>query len=211
MTDLSARVTINGHSIETSTSRSLLEAVIDSGQPLTDGVGCMGQGVCGSCRVLLRRKDSREVTTALACETGVEDGMQVSFLDHLPMNRHHTYTTNDWDDTWNLLDRVNSAFPEASHCRHCGGCDRACPKHLEVQKGVNLAASGDLSAAKVFDECIMCNLCTIACPEHISPNHLGLYIRRMTASVMLRPSDLLLRLRQIDLGVMPVDPNVELT
>ncbi|RRW47992.1 4Fe-4S dicluster domain-containing protein [Pseudomonas luteola] len=211
MTDLSARVTINGHSIETSTSRSLLEAVIDSGQPLTDGVGCMGQGVCGSCRVLLRRKDSREVTTALACETAVEDGMQVSFLDHLPMNRHHTYTTNDWDDTWNLLDRINSAFPEASHCRHCGGCDRACPKHLEVQKGVNLAASGDLSAAKVLDECIMCNLCTIACPEHISPNHLGLYIRRMTASVMLRPSDLLLRLRQIDLGVMPVDPNVELT
>ena len=65
MTDLSARVTINGHSIETSTSRSLLEAVIDSGQPLTDGVGCMGQGVCGSCRVLLRRKDSREATTAL--------------------------------------------------------------------------------------------------------------------------------------------------
>ncbi|POZ99188.1 ferredoxin, partial [Pseudomonas sp. MWU12-2312b] len=75
---------------------------------------------------------------------------------------------------------------------------------------VNLAAVGDLSASQVFDECIMCNLCTIACPEHISPNHLGLYIRRMSASVGFRPADLMQRLSQINRGVMNVDPNVTL-
>ncbi|MCU1736819.1 MULTISPECIES: 4Fe-4S dicluster domain-containing protein [unclassified Pseudomonas] len=204
------QVTINGALIETSALRSVLEAVIDSGQPLIDAVGCMGQGVCGSCRVLVRRAGEREVSTALACETRVEQGLQISFLDHLPMNRHHTYNLHDWDDTWNISERITATFPEASHCRHCGGCDRACPKGLDVQKGVNLAAVGDLSASQVFDECIMCNLCTIACPEHISPNHLGLYIRRMSASVGFRPADLMQRLGQINRGVMNVDPNVTL-
>lgn len=204
------QVTINGELIETSALRSILEAVIDSGQPLIDDIGCMGQGVCGSCRVLIRRAGEREVSTALACETRVEQGLQISFLDHLPMNRHHTYNLHDWDDTWSISERIAATFPEASHCRHCGGCDRACPKGLDVQKGVNLAAVGDLSASQVFDECIMCNLCTIACPEHISPNHLGLYIRRMSASVGFRPADLMQRLSQINRGVMSVDPNVTL-
>ncbi len=67
------QITINGEVIETSALRSILEAVIDSGQPLIDAIGCMGQGVCGSCRVLIRRAGEREVSTALACETRVED------------------------------------------------------------------------------------------------------------------------------------------
>ncbi|SDG80903.1 2Fe-2S iron-sulfur cluster binding domain-containing protein [Pseudomonas flavescens] len=205
------QVTINGELIQTSAMRSILEAVIDSGHPLIDDVGCMGQGVCGSCRVLIRRAGEREVSTALACETRVEPGLQISFLDHLPMNRHHTYDTDDWNDTWSILERIDATFPEAKHCRHCGGCDRACPKGLEVQKGVNLAAKGNLAASQVFDECIMCNLCTIACPEHISPNHLGIYIRRMSSSVGFRPADLMQRLRQIDSGVMQIDPNVVLS
>lgn len=202
-------VSIDGETIHTRRGRSILQALLDGGHPLTDGVGCMGQGVCGSCRVLLRRADSAEVGTALACETQVEEGMQVSFLDHQPSARHHPYNPADWQDTWSLQERLHATFPEASHCRHCGGCDRACPKHLEVQKGVNLAAAGDLSAAAVFDECVMCNLCTIACPEHISPNHLGLYVRRLSAAVAFRPSDLMQRLWQIGNGEQRVDPDAE--
>lgn len=202
-------VSIDGETISTSQGRSILQALLDGGRALTDGVGCMGQGVCGSCRVLLRRAGSAEVTTALACETQVEDGMQVSFLDHQPSARHHPYSPADWQETWSIQERLHATFPEASHCRHCGGCDRACPKHLEVQKGVNLAAAGDLSAAWVFDECIMCNLCTIACPEHISPNHLGLYVRRLSAAVAFRPSDLTQRLWQIGNGEQRVDPDAE--
>lgn len=207
---LRVSLSIDGVALHSRPGRSILQAIADSGEPLTDGVGCMGQGVCGSCRVLVRRAGSTQVDTALACETLVEKDMQVSFLGQPPSARHHAYSSADWSDTWGLLERLHARFPEAVHCRHCGGCDRACPRHLEVQKGVNLAAAGDLAAAAVFDECIMCDLCSIACPEHISPNHLGLYIRRLGAAVALRPSDLLERLWQIDNGELKVDPHVEL-
>ena len=71
---------------------------------------------------------------------------------------------------------------------------------------MNLAVAGDLSAAShVFDECVMCNLCTLACPEHIRPNHLGLFVRRMIATLTLRPGDLMRRLKQIEEGEMKID------
>lgn len=203
---------VNGQHLKADEGSSILEAVMQSGEPVTDNIGCAGQGACGSCRVLVRRSGDKKVTAALACEEKVEEGLQVSFLDHLPINRRqHLYKTDDWEgQTWHILQRINEVFPEAKHCRHCGGCDNACPKHLEVQKGVNMAAAGDLNAAIIFDECIMCNLCTIACPEMISPNHLGTYVRRLTSAMSLRPSDLLQRLHQIETGEMTIDLNVEI-
>ena len=104
------------------------------------------------------------------------------------------------------MDDAARYFPEASHCRHCGGCDSACPKGLKVQDGVAEVVAGDFSAAAAtFDECVMCNLCTLACTQNIRPNHVGLFARRMKAARMLRPIDLMRRLQQIDNGVMSVD------
>jgi Fe-S oxidoreductase len=57
----------------------------------------------------------------------------------------------------------------------------------------------------VFDECVMCNLCTLACPENIRPNHLGVFVRRMAASLTQRPTDLMLRLQQIERGELSID------
>jgi hypothetical protein len=51
----------------------------------------------------------------------------------------------------------------------------------------------------------MCDLCTVACPEHIRPNHLGLFVRRMIASLSLRPADLMRRLAQIERGEVTID------
>src|SRR6478736_6118518 len=73
------RLSVEGRDIEAPAASSILQACVHAGQTLVDGVGCMGQGVCGSCRVLVRRAGAREVKTALACETLVEDGMQVAF------------------------------------------------------------------------------------------------------------------------------------
>lgn len=202
---------VNGKAIMASEGCSILEAMMQSGEVLTHNIGCAGQGVCGSCRILTRQRDAKEITSKLACETKVEEGLQVSFLDHLPLHqRQHTYTMSDWDGkSWHILERINEVFPEAKHCRHCGGCDLACPKHLEVQKGVNMAAAGDLDAALIFDECIMCDLCTIACPELITPNHLGSYIRRLSTAMTLRPSDLLQRLHQIETRELTIDLDKE--
>ena len=206
MSEKLVRLTIEGRAIEAPARSSILQAFVHAGETLVEGVGCMGQGVCGSCRVMVRRSDSQEVKTALACETVVEDGMQVAFLEYFTPYAHHVYRIEDIGDSWRALSKIGEVFPEAAHCRHCSGCDRACPKGLEVQRGVNLATSGELLAAsRVFDECVMCNLCTLACPEHIRPNHLGLFVRRMIATLTLRPADLMRRLQQIERGEMKID------
>jgi succinate dehydrogenase/fumarate reductase-like Fe-S protein len=199
-------LSIEGHQVEAPANCSILQAFVHAGQTLVQGVGCMGQGVCGSCRVMVRRSGEQEVKTALACETLVEDGMQVAFLDYFTASARHAYRIEDVGDSWQALRTISEIFPEAAHCRHCSGCDRACPKGLDVQRGVNLAVEGKLAASsEVFDECVMCNLCTLACPEHIRPNHLGLFVRRMIAAVTLRPANLMRRLQQIESGEMKID------
>src|SRR5262245_53765030 len=158
------RLSIEGRAISAPATSSILQAYIHAGETLVEGVGCMGQGVCGSCRVMVRRAGERDVNTKLACETVVEEGMQVAFLQYLTSSVPHTYRIEDIRDSWQALGKIGEVFPEAPHCRHCGGCDRACPKGLEVQRGVNLAVGGELAeASHVFDECVMCNLCTLAC------------------------------------------------
>jgi len=200
------RLSIEGRAIQAQATSSILQAFVQAGETLVEDVGCMGQGVCGSCRVLVRRAGSLEVKTQLACETVVEDGMQVAFLEDFTPSFRHAYRLEDITDSWQALGKIGEVFPEAAHCRHCGGCDRACPKGLDVQRGVNLAVDGELTASgQVFDECVMCNLCTLACPEHIRPNHLGLFVRRMIASLTLRPADLMRRLQQIESGEMTID------
>jgi succinate dehydrogenase/fumarate reductase-like Fe-S protein len=199
-------LSIEGRELEAPASCSILQAFVHAGQTLVEGVGCMGQGVCGSCRVMVRRSGEQEVKTVLACETLVEEGMQVAFLDYLTTPTRHVYRMEDIGDSWQALRTISRFFPEAAHCRHCSGCDRACPKGLDVQRGVNLAVEGRLDASsQVFDECVMCNLCTLACPEHIRPNHLGLMVRRMIAASSLRPANLIRRLEQIESGEMTID------
>jgi succinate dehydrogenase/fumarate reductase-like Fe-S protein len=206
MDGATVRVTMDGHAIEAPQGASLIQAWVAAGLPLTGNVGCMGQGVCGACRVLVRREGERIAATALACETRAEAGMQVAFVDHFPARRPHAYDLGAMVDSWDAVAAVDRVFPEAKHCRHCGGCDAACPKSIEVQKAVTLAVEGrGLAAAELFDHCVMCNLCVAACPEHIAPAHLGQFLRRVAASHTLRPGDLMRRLQEIEDGRQPID------
>lgn len=199
------RVTFDGRAFDAAPGTSLLQALAAAGHPLTRNVGCLGQGVCGACRILLRRGDAPEVTTALACETLVEDDMQAVSIDHFPPTRQHHYQLSTFGDGWDVPARVNELFPEAARCRHCGGCDRACPKGIEVERMVGCAVEGRVyEAAELFEHCITCNLCVAACPEHIEPAQLGLLTRRLSASSSLRPADLLRRLLEIEQGQQPI-------
>lgn len=203
------RLVIDGQAVDAEPRSSVIQAYAGAVGVLTANVGCMGQGVCGSCRCLVRRGGEREVRTALACETLVEADMQVSFVDYFTPGHVHYYALDALDDGWQRLEELARLFPEAAHCRHCGGCDSACPKGLPVQRGVADAVAGDFAAVQAaFDPCVMCNLCTLACPENIRPNHLGLFVRRRLASAA-RPADLLRRLHQLASGQMRVDPQVE--
>ena len=193
------KVTINGKQIGVPSSMSAIQAVWRAGHPMVHGVGCF-EGVCGACKVLVRRAGGPEITTELGCQTMVEDGMQIIFLV-FPTPDHHAYRLEEFKNSWETQGQFHQVFPEAASCRHCGGCDKACPKEIEVEKGVNLAVEGKFrEAGELFLECIMCGLCLTSCPERISPNHVGLFSRRITAYFHIRPSNLINRLEQIRKG-----------
>ncbi|MCB1789668.1 MAG: (2Fe-2S)-binding protein [Gammaproteobacteria bacterium] len=203
-TEKRVNLTINGKPITAPASLSVIQALWHAGYPRVKSIGCL-QGVCGSCRVMVRRADSHEVTMELGCQLLVAEGMHVSFLV-FPNPTHHTYELTGISNSWEVQARFHQIFPEADHCRHCGGCDVSCPKGIEVERGVELAAKGRFSeAGDLFIECVMCDLCMTACPENISPNHVGLFARRVTAYFHIRPSNLINRLETLRKGDLQVE------
>lgn len=185
---------INGTPVRAAAHMTIVEAAWANGVPRVTGVGCL-EGVCGSCRILLRR--GRDVGVALACETFVEQGIEVLFLP-APAPVRHQYELTDFTDGWDLQARFKEIFPEADRCRHCHGCVQSCPKGIVVEEGVALAAAGRFrEAGEAFFECVMCELCDSACPEQIAPAHVGLFCRRITAYFHLRPPNLIHRLEEI--------------
>ena len=69
------RISIDGKEKEAHSSDSILQAHLKGNETATANIGCMGQGVCGACRCLVRKQGERETQTRLACETLAEDGM----------------------------------------------------------------------------------------------------------------------------------------
>jgi len=187
-------LTINGLAVNAHPGMSLVEAAWHGGVPQVTSVGCL-EGVCGSCRVMMRR--DKVVTVGLACQTFVEDNIEVVFLPPASAPQHH-YEISDFKDGWDIHARFHKIFPEAARCRHCHGCDKACPKGITVENGVALAVAGRYrEAGEAFFECVMCELCDAACPELIAPAHVGLFSRRVTAHFHLRPPNLIHRLEEL--------------
>jgi ferredoxin len=185
---------INGMPVRAEPQMTVIEAAWAGGVPRVTGVGCL-EGVCGSCRILVRR--GKDVGVALGCETFVEQGMEALFLP-APGTPRHQYQMSDLADGWDIQARFQEIFPEASRCRHCHGCVQSCPKGISVEEGVALAAAGRYrEAGELFLECVMCELCDSACPEHIAPAHVGLFCRRSTAYFHLRPPNLIHRLEEL--------------
>jgi ferredoxin len=194
---------INGQDISAPERLSVIQALWYAGYPRVKGVGCL-QGVCGSCRVFVRRAGRKEVTTELGCELLIDEGMDVHFLSY-PVAVHRKYRLEDLPSSWEVQAKFHDIFPEAAHCRHCNGCNTTCPKEIDVQRGVELAVEGRFSeAGEEFVECVMCNLCQTACPESIMPNHVALFARRVTAHFHTRPSNLINRLERMRKGELQV-------
>ena len=203
MNEKLVNVIINGKHLKVPASLSVIQAFWHAGYTKVEGTGCL-EGVCGSCSIMVRRANSKEVKMQLGCQTFVEDGMQVIFLA-FPTPTHHSYQLTDIKNSWDVQAQFQHIFPETSSCRSCGGCTQSCPKNIEVQRGVEMASKGKYKeVGKLFIECVMCNLCMTACPEFIAPNHVGLFCRRVEAYFHIRPSNLINRLEEIRQGDIQV-------
>jgi succinate dehydrogenase/fumarate reductase-like Fe-S protein len=196
-------LTINGNSITAPKSLSVIQALWHAGYPRIKGAGCLG-GVCGSCRVMVKRVDTVKLNMELGCQVLVEEAMDVFFLV-FPTPSQHAYHLSEIKNSWDVQTDFHRIFPEAEKCRHCHGCNQACPKGIDVELGVELAVKGRFSeSGELFDECVMCNLCMTGCPEFIDPNHVGLFSRRVTGYFHTRPSNLINRLEAIRTGELDV-------
>lgn len=194
---------INGKSISAPKNLSVIQALWHSGYPRIKSVGCL-EGVCGSCRVMVRRDGVEGVSMELGCQVLIEEGMQVIFLA-FPTPARQYYKLENILNSWQVQSDFHKIFPEADNCRHCGGCNATCPKGIDVEKAVVLAAKGRFrEAGDLFDECVLCDLCQSACPESIAPNHVGIFSRRVTAHLHTRPSNLINRLEMIRKGKLQV-------
>lgn len=197
-------LTINGKFISAPRSLSVIQALWHAGYPQVKSVGCLG-GVCGSCRVMVLRKNSSDIEMELACQLLAEEGMNVFFLD-FPEPSKHSYRLSEIKSSWDVQTDFQRIFPEAEKCRHCHGCDIACPKDIEVELGVDLANNGRFrESGELFLECVMCNLCMTSCPELIDPNHVGLFARRVTSYFHSRPPNLINQLEAIRSGDLDVN------
>ncbi len=196
-------LSINGHFIKAPQSMSVIEALWHNGYPRVKGVGCL-DGVCGSCRVMVRRSNSSELKMALGCQVLVKENMDVFFLSFSAPS-HHSYDLSEINTFWDVQTQFHEIFPEAEKCRHCHGCNQACPKDIDVELGIDLAVKGRFrESGELFVECVMCNLCMTGCPEFIDPNHVGLFARRVTGYFHTRPSNLINRLETIRMGELDV-------
>jgi len=202
-TEKQVTLTINAKLIVAPETLSVIQALWHAGYPRVKGVGCLG-GVCGSCRVMVRRADSSELKMELGCQLLVEEGMDV-FFSVFDTQPQHSYKLSEINTSWDVQTEFNRIFPEAEKCRHCNGCNKACPKGIDVESGVELAVKGRFrESGELFVECVMCNLCMTGCPEYIDPNHVGLFARRVTGYFHTRPSNLINQLEAIRTGELSV-------
>jgi len=200
--ETSIEITVNGIRLSVSANHSLIQALWKTGHPNFKSASCL-EGVCGSCRIMVKYSNQPEVDMALACQSQVESGMQVVFPQYLekesPALLNHRYQLQSSVESEQQLKAV---FPEAAHCRHCHGCTVACPKGIDVEQGITLANEGKLGAAgELFINCVMCALCP---PENIAPNYVALFARRTTAVNQPTPPNLANRLQALQRGELTI-------
>ena len=198
------KATIDGKEINVPSNLSVIQALWHACLAQIMNIGCMA-GACGSCRVFVRKLNSLEVKAELACQLILEEGMQINFLPNLETYQRR-YEIENITNYEHIDEVFRNAFPEAENCRHCGGCDNACPEDIKVEHGVVLATQGEYRlAGDLFMSCVQCNLCETACPESIAPNQLGVFTRRASARVQKTPPNLQQQHQKLRDGILKLE------
>ena len=178
MSDDEVSLGIDGRAVSTPPTASVIQAFSASGGALVTNIGCMGQGVCGLCRCMVRREGSREMSMGFGCETPVQAGMQVCVRLLFPAEAAARLTIS-------LRPRLPARPRRAEGHRMRGGGRRS---------------GGEGGVFRVHHVQPLHPGLSRADPAH----HFGLFIRRALAAFTLRPVELMRRLRQIESGALTV-------
>jgi ferredoxin len=191
---------------------TIITAIEYAGYKLVRGSGCRA-GFCGACPTIYRKEGEHKLYTALACQTQVEDGMNLVQIPFVPVLRK-SYDINELQPIPNM---ILQHYPDIARCISCNTCSRACPQNIQVMDYIQAALRGDFEqVAKISFDCIQCGICSSRCPVDIKHYHVSQIARRIQAKyVTPHSSHLAARVLELDSGTydaeldslicMPVD------
>ncbi|MBI4278137.1 MAG: (2Fe-2S)-binding protein [Armatimonadetes bacterium] len=175
---------------------TIMRALEMAGFQILHGSGCRA-GFCGACATVYRDAGSPEVRVALACQTPLHPGMDVSLLSYVPVHR----ADYDVAASADAAGEVNRLYPELATCLGCNTCTKSCPVDLDVMGYVGALLSGDLPrVAELSFPCVSCGLCAARCPAGITPFTAALHARRAVGRRAPRAPELARRIAEVHAG-----------
>ena len=168
-------VFLMGKRYEVPSGLTIMGAMEYAGYKLVRGCGCRN-GFCGACATVYRIKGDRELKTALACQTTVQDNMYVATLPFFPLNKE-LYDIGKLRPDFFFIFKV---YTEIYSCIGCNACTKACPQELNVMQYIAYAQRGDFKkCAELSFDCVMCGICSSRCPAGISHPQVAMLARRL--------------------------------
>jgi ferredoxin len=164
---------------------TIMRAIEYAGHQIIRGVGCR-EGFCGACATIYRLPGDYKLHTGLACTTLVQEGMHLTQIPSVPMEKK----VYDLDKLKPDVSAVLEVYPVTFRCVACGTCSKACPQGIPVMDYIQAAMRGDLAqVADLSFDCVACGLCALRCPAEIIQHEVGILSKRLTGRYLRKESE----------------------
>ncbi|MBU0498518.1 MAG: 4Fe-4S dicluster domain-containing protein [Gammaproteobacteria bacterium] len=190
-------ISIMGKRAQVPEDATIMRAIEHSGQQIIRGAGCR-EGFCGACGTLYRLPGDYRIHTGLACTTLVREGMSLSQIPSVPLEK----AVYDLEQLSPDVDCIKRLYPATFRCVACGTCNKACPQGLQVMDYIQAAMRGDIAELMELSyDCVACGLCALRCPAEIIQHKVGILGKRLYGRYLRKESpELDARLQELKAG-----------
>jgi len=177
-------VFINGKRHIVPEHATIMRAIEYAGHQIIRGAGCR-EGFCGACGTIYRLPGDYKLHTGLACTTLVKEGMSLTQIPSVPMEK----AIYDLEKLTPDVNAILQVYPVTFRCVACGTCTKACPQGLPVMDYIQAAMRGDIAlVADLSFDCVACGLCALRCPAEIIQHEVGILSKRLTGRYLRKES-----------------------
>lgn len=176
---------------------TIMRAIEYAGHQIIRGAGCR-EGFCGACGTIYRLPGDYKLHTGLACTTLVREGMSLTQIPSVPMEK----AIYDLETLTPDVSTIQNVYPVVFRCVACNTCSKACPQGLPVMDYIQSAMRGDIAAVMDMSfDCVACGLCALRCPAEIIQHKVGILCKRLYGRYLRKESkELDARLEQVQNG-----------
>ncbi len=173
---------------------TIMRSIEYAGHQIIRGAGCR-EGFCGACATIFRLPGDYKIHTGLACTTLVQDGMSLTQIPSVPVEK----AIYDIEKLTPDVATIQKYYPVIFRCVACNTCTKACPQGLQVMDYVQAAIRGDIAAVMDLSfDCVCCGLCALRCPSDIVQHKVGILSKRLYGRYLRKESpELAVRNREI--------------